>query len=253
MNKLRSLLREKAMTFWSTVSQPLFFKQSKLTDFSFLLQSSDIFRHACKTPLSVLLCNLEQELETQESIAASATSAALSPSTTKSSFIAAKTLSRIIRMIETSQDSSGEVFDIGDSIKQVITMLVSQYPGAKIQFDTKPALITGNKILFQESLLCLVKNAIEAQKECGQPRPLVILWQRIINDSMVRVDIIDFGPGMDTFKSRLVKQKGYTDKKGGSGIGIPFAIEAIEKKFGGSFQVSTYKGMGTRIMLSIPI
>jgi len=221
------------------IKQP--FKNKKVEAISMLL-SSDTFRHACKTPMSVLLCNLESAMDTEAN-----------REIFRSSFLAAKNLSLILGNLENPKAQSGVVFDVGETIKQVVILVNSKFPGTKIEYKVREALITGNKLLFQESIQCLLVNAIEAQIDGVNARPLVIIRERIINHDLLRIDVIDFGKGMSLAELRLASLRGISYKKSGTGLGLSFAIEAIEQVFGGKICISSAVGMGTRIKMEIPI
>ena len=95
-------------------------------------------------------------------------------------------------------------------------------------------------------LVNLINNAIEAS---GSKRVLV----RLLNETgFTRIETLDDGSGIAQQNAAKVFDDGFTHgKKSGSGIGLSFCKDEIEK-LGGSIALHTQKGVGTIFAVNLP-
>jgi signal transduction histidine kinase len=95
-------------------------------------------------------------------------------------------------------------------------------------------------------LLNLARNAREAMPAGGS---LEFLSQR--TGERVELALIDNGPGMSKETQAKVCEVFFTTKPNGSGLGLPTVRKIIERH-GGTMQIDSEPGRGTRITLSLP-
>lgn len=200
----------------------------------FALSQANVFRHACATPLTVLISSLEND------------------ENAKVSLIAAKKLSEIIRSTSAISENESS-FKVVDAILESLHISTSKYKDHQISknilVDIKLEM-TGNKLYFQEVISCIINNAMEAY-ENDDVKPINILVRR--KNDHLEIVITDYGSGMSFLKQKLVALKGFTTKKSGKGIGLSFVKRTIEKLFYGNFKITSRSKVGTQVCLSIPL
>lgn len=113
--------------------------------------------------------------------------------------------------------------------------LSTDLPGVRLDRD-----------LFRQVLLNLARNAREAMPAGGA---LEFLSQR--TGERVELALIDNGPGMSKETQAKVCEVFFTTKPNGSGLGLPTVRKIIERH-GGTMQIDSEPGRGTRITLSLP-
>lgn len=99
----------------------------------------------------------------------------------------------------------------------------------------------------QAAIINLIKNAMEAMPDGGQ----LVLRSRLIRGG-VALDLIDTGVGMDSDALINMFNHFYTNKDGGSGLGLPTAKKIIEAH-GGRINVQSEVGSGTQFTLEFPV
>jgi signal transduction histidine kinase len=118
---------------------------------------------------------------------------------------------------------------------EIIRHLDSQLPSIKLDPQT-----------LQAALLNLVKNALEAMPEGGQ----LLARTRIIRTG-VALDLIDNGCGMSPNTLINMFKDFYTNKEGGTGLGLPTAKKIIEAH-GAKINVQSELGRGTQFTIEFP-
>jgi signal transduction histidine kinase len=121
-------------------------------------------------------------------------------------------------------------------------------PEIRVECDLDPSVlaITADRALLSEALRNVVTNAVEAMTLGGC---LTIASQRL-PDGLVEIRIRDEGPGIED-TSRIFNLY-YTTKKGGSGLGLPLALRAVDLHHG-TIRVESQAGTGTTVKIRLPI
>jgi signal transduction histidine kinase len=73
-----------------------------------------------------------------------------------------------------------------------------------------------------------------------------------LQGSAIEITIADRGPGISKEQLDRIFDLYYTTKAGGSGLGLPFAMRAIELS-GGKIAIDSELGQGTVCKVTIPI
>lgn len=220
------------------------------------LAHSVVFRHACKVPLTALLMSLSQ-LQQQtarggEDIKPSIESDSLQ--TVELSLTATKRLMTLLEELDCSVPTVRS-FDVFEALQEVKALLVAQQQGCHLHFHLhlQPnCRIQGAQLHFEEALICLVTNAIEAYTEDHTAKIVVVLAYQ--TDSMVlRVEVLDFGVGMTDVVKQLALMPGVSSKEQGQGVGLSFAKDVVENVFAGQLTVASQVGIGTRVRIELPL
>jgi signal transduction histidine kinase len=104
-----------------------------------------------------------------------------------------------------------------------------------------------NPELLKQALLNLCLNAQQAMPEGGE----LILGTRQIQ-GQVLLEVTDTGKGIAPKDLSRVFEPFYSTRKGGSGLGLPTCRHIVEAQ-GGSINVHSTPGVGTRFVLCFPV
>jgi signal transduction histidine kinase len=121
-------------------------------------------------------------------------------------------------------------------------------PEIRVECQLDPSVlgITADRALLAEALRNIVANAVDAMPNGGS---LIISSQRM-PDGSVEIRVVDQGAGIED-TSRIFNLY-YTTKKGGSGLGLPLALRAVDLHHG-TIQVESQPGTGTTVRIRLPV
>ncbi|MCB9812912.1 MAG: HAMP domain-containing histidine kinase [Pseudomonadales bacterium] len=206
------------------------------------LVKSKIFFHACSTPLTILLSNLEFALDDESNVHIKQ----------KSSLEAAKKLAKIINSVS-GDVNKNERFCVMDSINEVFCLWNPRINNCNIDckyFSDNEIYLIGNKLYFQEALSCILNNAFQAYKnKLHKPINLIVRKE----DNNLKIDFVDFACGMNLITQKLALIDGLSFRKNGQGIGLHFVKKTIEEIFSGKMSIQSSPGFGTHITWIIPL
>ncbi len=114
------------------------------------------------------------------------------------------------------------------------------YPGTdlpEVELDPK---------LFRQILHNLAQNAQQAMPSGG-----VLILQTMPREDRVILEIIDNGQGMDERTLSRMFQAFYSNRAGGSGLGLP-TVRKIVEAHRGTISCDSEPGQGTRFTISLP-
>jgi len=145
--------------------------------------------------------------------------------------------------------------DINDLLKQTL-LFVAQHPESKnvnrVDEMTRdlPAVWVDHKQI-QQVVLNITLNAVQAMKEGGI---LTVETDRFQDESgdWIRIQIADTGPGIPPEVLKKIFTPFFTTKTQGTGLGLPICRQLMENN-GGSLDVLSEAGQGTRFVLLLPV
>lgn len=139
---------------------------------------------------------------------------------------------------------------LNDQLHQVLELFSPQARQQGVEviryFDSELPRIRMESQTLQAALVNLVKNALEAMPNGGQ-----LVARTRISRSGVAFDLIDTGVGMSHKTLMNMFRTFYTNKYGGSGLGLPIAKKIIEAH-GGRINVQSSEGNGTQFTVEFP-
>jgi signal transduction histidine kinase len=143
--------------------------------------------------------------------------------------------------------SSGNLNQI---VHTVVELLQPQITANKIDVrlsfseNISPGLIDESSM--RGALMNLILNAIEAMPNGGR---LTITSHQL--DDLLRLEIVDTGPGITEEEVKNIFEAFYTTKQQGLGLGMPYAKKIIEQH-GGAIAVASRPGEGTTLSIALP-
>lgn len=104
--------------------------------------------------------------------------------------------------------------------------------------------------------LNIIKNAAQAMgsKQYGNDETPRIRLTMGVEDSLIRVDIEDNGPGMDEKTCKRIMEPFFTTKQVGQGTGLGLSVTyfIVTNSYGGSLRVDSEPGHGTCFTVRLP-
>ncbi|MEX0876278.1 MAG: ATP-binding protein [Phycisphaerales bacterium] len=129
--------------------------------------------------------------------------------------------------------------------------------GVRLRVETDPgspvARVDANHL--KQALLNLMLNALHAmERHQGEARELIV---RVVRDAdeqgqpLVRLHVIDTGPGIDEQTRAKIFHPYFTTKSGGNGLGLPTARRIIEAHHG-DIDLHSELGRGSDFVITLP-
>lgn len=107
--------------------------------------------------------------------------------------------------------------------------------------------VNGDYDRLKQVLINVIKNAKESLKQDGK----VLLESKTSKNNYIII-VRDNGSGMDKETLKKIGTPFYTTKKCGTGLGVCFSREIVEKH-GGTMSYSSKQGKGTSVKITIPL
>jgi signal transduction histidine kinase len=162
-----------------------------------------------------------------------------------------------IREFVRSREPHRQNLDARALIQDVIELLrleAEQYQVlivSTIPHDLPP--IFADRVMIEQVLLNLIKNAIEAMRETPPARRRIRLTARVDYDDMVEIRVIDQGCGIDESGMQQLFTPMYTTKPDGLGIGLAICRSIIEYHEGRLFaEPNPENGQGAALVFTVP-
>jgi signal transduction histidine kinase len=135
-----------------------------------------------------------------------------------------------------------EKFEVFEALSELPSYFYERKLKLVVAEKHNQTYLTGSKLLLQEALINLIKNAFEAYP---RQRPGVVLLTAYRLPHSFEIEIVDFAP----------HKKGHAPIKpfGGLGLGLPFARKIIEGVFHGTLSLELFKTKGAYANVSIPL
>jgi signal transduction histidine kinase len=162
-----------------------------------------------------------------------------------------------IREFVRSREPHRQNLDAGALIQGVIELLrleAEQYQVLIINaIPNNLPPIFADRVMIEQVLLNLIKNAIEAMRATPPARRRIRISARLDYDDMVEIRVIDQGCGIDENGMRQLFTPMYTTKPDGLGIGLAICRSIIEYHEGRLFaEPNPDNGQGAALVFTVP-
>jgi nitrogen fixation/metabolism regulation signal transduction histidine kinase len=102
-----------------------------------------------------------------------------------------------------------------------------------------------------QALTNILENSVDAYDGLAGRAPIVVRAERL--EGLLAVVIEDHGCGMSAETRADAARLFATNKRGGTGFGLPLAIKIVESEHGGRVDLDSDQGRGTVVRLILPI
>ncbi len=151
------------------------------------------------------------------------------------------------RLVEKSIDLASKDYNLGKKY---------DFKHIKINRHFQPEQISlvCSETEIEQVLLNLLKNAAEAIFECKNIKNPEINLSAHSDGEKIRIEIEDDGPGMNEEERKRVFEPFYTTKPVGQGTGLGLSVSylIITKNHGGTMEVESAEGQGTKFIIHLP-
>lgn len=141
--------------------------------------------------------------------------------------------------------------DLNGLLQDVARFLLADFrqSGVDLQLDLEPLLpaVELDPTQFKQALMNLLVNARQVLRTGGN----VALRSRTGGSGEVVVEVEDDGPGIPPQARDRIFEVFYSNRGGGTGLGLPIAKQIIERH-GGTIEVSSAEGQGTTFRIRLP-
>ncbi len=210
-----------------------------------LFSTTPIIKHSLATPLTNIIFNSELAIENLNK---------QHHYCPKNEINSVKLNAEYIKsVLYLSEKKQTYIFSPEKAIAEIIMMndgsKLKQSLVSRISLPLKKHLL-GNKLLFQEVIVCLINNAYESYQKNIKNK--LVFLSAISKNDCCAISIVDAGKGMSWWEKNLAQLPFSSKKPHHSGLGLFFVKQTIEKEFAGKILINSIKNKGTTIELKIP-
>ena len=156
--------------------------------------------------------------------------------------------------------SKGELLksttDINTVVQSVINLAMSELRKNKVNIkyllDESLPLVITQKILIEQVILNLIRNAVDAIADANSAIREIHIQTGLNKDNMIEVRISDTGPGLDADQIQTIFNTFVTTKSQGIGMGLPISRTIIEAH-GGKLIAESEENNGASFVFTLPI
>lgn len=153
------------------------------------------------------------------------------------------------------KDHSRKVVCVNSLINSAIKLLRLEFQeqDPELELDLQDGLpyISVDRILIEQILINLIKNAIEAMRSIRSENRRLIIESRI-NLEVISVSVLDSGPGLSSYELQKIFEPFYTTKPDGMGLGL-IICRTIINSHGGHLLAENNQYGGTTFKFTLPI
>lgn len=154
------------------------------------------------------------------------------------------------------KDASRKNLSINSLIKSAIKLLQIEFQeyDLDIELDLREQLpnVIADRILIEQVLINLVKNALEAMQDVNKSDRSLRLQSDLLAGEGVMVSVRDSGPGLSEYEISKIFEPFYTTKPEGMGMGLAITRSIIDSH-SGDLEVVTNVTGGTTFQFTLPI
>jgi two-component system, sporulation sensor kinase E len=140
---------------------------------------------------------------------------------------------------------------IDEILSESLTFMRAEIENKNIEveavFSDKLYTIPGDKTQLKQAFYNIIKNSIQAMPDGGK---LTITCKQ--SDDFLSVSFSDTGKGIKTKNMGKIFESFFTDRRGGTGLGL-FIVERVIREHGGSIGVTSNEGEGTSFSIKLPL
>ena len=158
-----------------------------------------------------------------------------------------------MRALVTKEEPERLPFDAHDAIVEVLALTARESERSSVvlrtRLDAERSLISGDRVQFQQVMINLILNAIEAMREVDGER-LLVVGSRDAADGL-EVFVEDRGPGVAPDQQSRIFESLFTTKIGGTGLGLAI-VKSIVESHGGAITLTPATPHGAVFEVRLP-
>ncbi len=164
-------------------------------------------------------------------------------------------LKNIRKQIQNQEEK--EIFSLSEEISEALLIVKHQATGLNVHISTQfpeQSNFFGNPIKFNQMIVNLLTNAIDAYEEIDETQEKKIEIHLAQIENYWELQVIDFGVGIPDEQKQYIFEPLFTTKKSSKGVGIGLCIVKykIEREFAGTIEVQNSNPRGTTFILQFP-
>ena len=160
-----------------------------------------------------------------------------------------------MRSMVTRQEAKHADFELNEAIAEVLTLTQGERKALDVESHLLlidgQAIIHGDRIQFQQVLLNLIINAIDAMREVPADERRLTISSHDMKGGDLQVAVEDCGVGVDQEAADRIFQHLFSTKVGGTGLGLAISQSIIEAH-GGRIWVEPATPRGAIFKFNIP-
>ena len=160
-----------------------------------------------------------------------------------------------MRALVTKQDPKQADFDVNEAIAEVLTLTQREQRNLDVEADLSltdgDSTVHGDRIQFQQVVLNLILNAIDAMREVPVDEKRLMIRTALTENGHLQVEVEDRGGGIDAAAADRIFEHLFTTKVGGTGLGLAIAKSIIEAH-GGKIWAEPAEPKGAIFKLKVP-
>jgi signal transduction histidine kinase len=173
--------------------------------------------------------------------------------TIKDATRAAEIISRVRQLFKKGTPHR-ELVDVNEIIREMVALLRSEATRYSISVRTdlvaNPAHVMGDRLQFQEVLMNLIMNSIDAMKDVNGTRQLTINSRKRDSEEL-EVSVSDTGVGLPPQQADQIFNAFFTTKPQGTGMGLRISRSIVESH-GGRLWATENSPRGATFHLTLP-
>lgn len=162
---------------------------------------------------------------------------------------------RRVRSYVRKEESPRTRMDLNELVREVVHLAEAEarWRGVGIELDLAGTLppLTADRILIEQVLLNLVRNAIEAMDDVAPDERRVLIRTSAGGDAAIEVAVRDSGPGLAPELVAQVFAPFFTTKPSGMGLGLSIS-QSIVEAHGGRLWAAANEPRGAVFQFSLP-
>jgi PAS domain S-box-containing protein len=166
---------------------------------------------------------------------------------------AAEVVSRIRALFKKAPPEKTEL-NLNDVIREALRLLDDEIRNNSVSIaedlDKELPRVSADRVQMQQTLVNLLRNAIEAMEAVDQQARLLSLTSRTDQSNAVVIHVRDHGIGIDNVDRTF--EPFFTTKANGLGLGLSICRSIVEAH-GGRLWASANQGPGTTFSFTVPI
>lgn len=149
-----------------------------------------------------------------------------------------------------------QALDVGEVVREAVSLCNWEAGAGQValELDLPESLpaVQADRVLLEQVLLNLLRNAIDANRETHPGRPSTVALQARAGAGRLAIEVRDRGPGLGEAELERVFTPFYTSKPEGLGLGLSMSRSIVEG-FGGSLEAVNTAGGGLTMRCLLPI